>query len=233
MPRLPSFNEKDVSDKPAWIRNKDRLSRAEVREAEGIWRKRLRSLQSVDDLVANLVNAITQTGQGDETYIVFTSDNGYMMWKHRVRSKGAPYKESMGFPFLVRGPGVPHGKVDSSLVANIDLAPTIAKWTGSDVPETDGHSFAPIFTSPGYVHRQRLLVEFEASHPYYGIRTRDNRLYVEYWNGDKEYYELADDPYENRSGHRGLAKRDEMNELADHLQNLKPCVGNACRIGSL
>lgn len=230
MPRPPSFNELNVSDKPAWIRARDRLDGLGVREAQKKWRQRLRALQSVDGLVAKLHRALSETGQLSNTYIVFASDNGYMLWRHRVYSKGAPYRESMGVPFLVRGPGVQAGRVDTSLVANIDLAPTIAEWTGSRIPKVDGHSFAPLFTDASYTHRKQLLVEFYSSHPYSGVRTTDNHLYVEYENGDKEYYELSHDPYEINSEHEKPKNREEIANLKAKLDALKSCAEDTCRI---
>ncbi len=72
------MNEKNISDKPAWLRREGRLSRGEKKWAEDIYRKRLASLQSVDDMIAALIDELRETGQLDNTYLVFTSDNGFL-----------------------------------------------------------------------------------------------------------------------------------------------------------
>ncbi len=73
--------------------------------------------------------------------IVFTADNGYSYFRHRVPAKGAPYKECINVPFFVRGPEAPSGAVLSHMVSNLDLAPTICEWTDTPPPEgIDGTS---------------------------------------------------------------------------------------------
>src|SRR5262249_10350135 len=104
-PRPPSFNEPDVSDKPAWVRDRPPLSQQQI---NGIDRPlRLQSMLPVQDLVENLVRALQQTGQLQNTYIVFTSGNGYHLGQHRLSpGKQAPYEEDIRVPLIARGPGV-------------------------------------------------------------------------------------------------------------------------------
>jgi N-acetylglucosamine-6-sulfatase len=90
MPKPPSFNERDVSDKPSWIRHLPHLGPNEVGEAQKYWRQRQRALQSVDDLLGNLVGALADTNQLKDTYVVYASDNGYLLYRYRVEGKGAP-----------------------------------------------------------------------------------------------------------------------------------------------
>jgi len=118
MPQPPSFNETDVSDKPSWISSKPRLGPEKVSKSEEYWRQRQRALQSVDDLVGNLVGALADTNQLENTYVVYTSDNGYLLYRHRVKEKGVPYEESIGVPLIVRGSGVPRGETRGQIVAN-------------------------------------------------------------------------------------------------------------------
>ncbi len=109
-----------VSDKPSWISSKPRLGPEKVSKTEEYWRQRQRALQSVDDLVGNVVRALADTNQLENTYVVYTSDNGYLLYCHRVKGKGAPYEESIGVPLIVRGPGVPRGETRGQIVANTD-----------------------------------------------------------------------------------------------------------------
>jgi arylsulfatase A-like enzyme len=188
MPKPPSFNERDVSDKPSWVRRLPRLGSKGVSEAQKYWRERQRALQSVDDLVGNVVAALADTNQLNDTYVVFASDNGYLLYRHRVKSKGAPYEESIGVPLIVRGPGVAHGEVRTQIVANTDWAPTIANWAGVKPPEfVDGTSFSGALRANPPAWRKRLLIEwFHSDRAFHGVRTSDNRTYVRYESQERE-----------------------------------------------
>jgi N-acetylglucosamine-6-sulfatase len=71
---------------------------------------RVESLQAVDDLVTTVVRKLGEQRMLSNTYIVFTSDNGFHHGEHRIqRDKGRPYEESARVPLVVRGPGVAAG----------------------------------------------------------------------------------------------------------------------------
>ena len=130
LPKLSSFNEADVSDKPQWVRNKPLLSPTAVSNLTIFYRKRLRALQSLDEMVGRLVNALRATGKLSNTYIVLTSDNGIYLGEHRLQAKGAAYNASPRVPLLIHGPGVPRGVTRPRMALNNDLAPTFASWAG-------------------------------------------------------------------------------------------------------
>ena len=120
LPRPPSFDEGDVSDKPAWVRNKPQLTSTQISDMTKFYRNRLRALQSVDDMVGGLVGALRDTGELSNTYLVFTSDNGIHLGEHRLpiwvalnQEKGTAYEEAIHVPLLVRGPSVPQGATRS------------------------------------------------------------------------------------------------------------------------
>ena len=145
-PRPPNFDEADVSDKPNYIRLRPKLSARNLAEIEKQYRLRLQSLQAVDDLIENVVNTLKQTGQLDNTYIFFTSDNGYHLGNHRqVTGKVAPYEEEIRVTMIARGPGIPAGKTLDHLTGNIDLAPTFAELANAKTPDfVDGRSLVPL-----------------------------------------------------------------------------------------
>jgi arylsulfatase A-like enzyme len=227
MPKPPSFNERDVSDKPRWVRNQPLLDAQGVKHVEEYWRKVQRSLQSVDDLVGEAVASLSATGQLENTYVVYASDNGYLFHRHREEGKGAPYEEAIGVPLIVRGPGVPRGAVRTQLVANTDWAPTIAAWAGVTPPDfVDGRSFAPLLSqNPPEAWRERLLMEFFMGlREFRGMRTSDGRVYVEYLEtGEKEYYDLDDDPYQLENSYPELGAEAKQ-ALAEQLGALKGCA---------
>lgn len=161
-PRPPSYNEGDVSDKPQWVRQLPPLSDAEQANLDGLYRKRIQTLQSVDDLIERVIGALQMAGALDNTYIVFSSDNGFHLGEHReTAGKQAPYEENIRVPMIVRGPGVAAGKTVDALVGNVDFAPTFAAWGGATVPDfVDGRSFAPLIGNGTPADwRQAFLIE--------------------------------------------------------------------------
>lgn len=146
-PRTPSFNEGDVSDKPEWLSSRSSLRPPQIRQIDELYRKRLQSLQSVDEMIASLVDTLRANGQLDRTYIVFNSDNGFHLGQHRLTpGKQTAYDEDIRVPLIVRGPGVPAGRTATAIAMNIDLAPTFAAIAGAVVPDfVDGRSLLPLF----------------------------------------------------------------------------------------
>jgi len=236
-PRVPSFDEEDVSDKPAWVRQAGRLRRRQQTALDEQYRRRLQSLLALDDLVETVIAELARRGRLDGTYVFFTSDNGFFQGEHRIlQGKAAAYEESVRVPLIVRGPGLPAGARRPHLVANIDLAPTLAEIAGATVPGdlVDGRSLAPLLGREPPAEdawRRELLLDLwpegDAGVPeYHALRTRD-RLYVEYATGERELYDLAADPYQllNLYG----PGRTEIPSLAARLAALKACAGRACR----
>ena len=146
-PRPPSFNEEDISDKPSPIREAKRISVEEASNIDDYYRKRLESLLAVDEMVAALVEELEAAGELENTYIFFTSDNGWQQGEHRIRSgKNRAYEESARVPLYVRGPGIPAGSKTEKLALNTDLAPTFAELAGASFP-ADGRSLKPLLSS--------------------------------------------------------------------------------------
>jgi arylsulfatase A-like enzyme len=236
-PRTPNFNEADIGDKPRWYRdNLPLLSASELTSLDGVYKRRIETLQAVDDLLERLLLALDDAKELGNTYLFFTSDNGYMSGNHRFPSgKDAPYEESIRIPLLVRGPGVPVTLPHD--VANIDLAPTLAELGQAQAPGfVDGRSLAPLLTAaptPQASWRQDLLLEHEPNDPaglpaWFALRTAREK-YVDYpANAEEEYYDLANDPFETESRHRSLdpAKR---TQLRSRIEQLRGCAGAACR----
>jgi N-acetylglucosamine-6-sulfatase len=164
LPHPPSFDEKDISDKPGWLSDNPPLSVEQKVYMEELHRKRLQSMLAVDDMVGELVEALRDSGELDNTYIVFTSDNGFHLGQHRLGAgKWTPYEEDIRVPLIVRGPGVPEGRTLQHMVLNNDLAPTIADLAGADTPPfVDGRSLKPLLTDdppPLRDWRKRFAIE--------------------------------------------------------------------------
>ena len=225
-PRLASFNESDVSDKPSSIRSLALLSQNQIAQMDTLHERRVESLQSVDELVEAVVNKLQNVGALDNTYVVFTSDNGYHHGEHRIiLSKGKPYEESIRMPLIVRGPGVQAGTTTNKLTLNTDFFPTFTDLAGVTTPEyVDGRSLRPVLQGSATSWRTAILLEPRSS--IYGIRTSDDRKYIEYGGNFKELYELKEDPYELNNSH---AANSSSADLSTRLQALKDCASMTCR----
>jgi N-acetylglucosamine-6-sulfatase len=235
LPRPSSFNEADVSDKPQWVKNKPRLSSTQISDMTQFYRKRLRALQSVDEMVARLVDTLSATGELSNTYIVLTSDNGIYLGEHRLTEKAAAYNAAPRVPLLIRGPGVPPGATRPQMALNNDLAPTFASWAGvTPPPFVDGRSLSPLLrSSPSSSWRTAFLVEHRRSPeefgyvkaiPNYSALRTDRYNYVEYATGEKELYDLNADPFELTNIYNS-APQTLRSELKARLKELKKCTG--------
>lgn len=162
-PRPPSFNESDVSAKPTWVKDRPLLDGQEIKNLDELYRERARSMLAVDEMIGTLVDRLKATGKLDNTYLVFSSDNGFHMGEHRLRAgKYTPYEEDIHVPLVIRGPKVPAGEVISQLTMNIDLAPTFGAIAGADVPSfVDGRSLLPLLGEATYGGAWRTAVLYE------------------------------------------------------------------------
>ncbi len=157
-----SFNEADIADKPQALQ-REPLTADEIARLEQQERDRLESLMAVDEAVEGILAALQEANRLDTAYIVFTSDNGWLLGQHRYVGKGVPYEEAIRVPMLVRGPGVPAGFTNPLLVANIDLAPTFAELASVQAPDfVDGRSLTETFAG-GASGREALLMEIFGS----------------------------------------------------------------------
>ncbi len=237
LPRPPSFNEADVSDKPDVIRNLALLNEGQIAALETLYRRRLQCLQSIDDMLETIVNALDETGQLDNTYIVYSSDNGHHLGEHRMPAgKDTAYEEDIRVPMAVRGPGVPKGARIEAMVLNGDLAPTAAAMAGIEPPDfVDGRSFLPLFEDPDQPWRQSFLVqrvgleadELMSVDSFIGLRTHDH-TYVEYGGGEHELYDLEKDPYQLDNIAK-TADPELLKDLRAHTESLAVCEAEGCR----
>lgn len=250
LPRPPSFDETDVSEKPAFIRRLPPLNQKQIDYLAYEYRRRIASLQSVDDMVERVVSTLLDTEQLDNTYVIYSSDNGFHMGQHRlIAGKDTPYEEDIRVPMVMRGPGVPAGQRIDAIVGNIDLAPTIAEIAAAETPDfVDGRSFLPLLQDPERPWREAYLIErrrleeqlvrqskyngltpeeLDQAAVFNGIHTRD-LVYVEYGSGERELYDLRADPFQ-LDNTVDDADPELVAALSDRLAALVGCTGDRCR----
>jgi N-acetylglucosamine-6-sulfatase len=159
--RSQGFNEGNVNDKPRFIREAPYLSLNDIHTYRVYYQKALESLRSVDEGVKLIVDTLGGLHRLRNTYIVFTSDNGFFYGEHRLTGgKFIAYEPATHLPLLIRGPGIKPGTSTGELAANIDLAPTILELAGAEADKSiDGRSLVPYMKDPALRSRRPLLFE--------------------------------------------------------------------------
>jgi len=234
MPRPPSFNEANMYDKPQVVADRPRINGEFAAGIEENWRQEIETLMGVDEGVEQIVEALRRNGELDNTLLVYMSDNGYMHGEHRaLAEKVLPYEESIRVPLVMRGPGIPRGRVDRRLVDNVDVPATILDAT--DVAPgrvLDGRSLLELLADPGAEWGRDILIEngngANGVPAYRGIRTYRFKYVEHRTTGEYELYDLDNDPYELHSmdGFARYAK--VQRDLKAALRTLVSCVGVDC-----
>jgi arylsulfatase A-like enzyme len=205
--RPPNYDERDVTDKPAFIRkDRDRLTKKKRRAIDRFRIRQYQTLLSADQAVGQLIKTLKETGELENTVIFYLSDNGLAWGENRWSSKKVAYESSIRIPFVVRYDGLNarSGTDQSHMVLNIDVAPTIVDLTGTRAPAMDGQSIVPLLEGSAEDWRSDFLIEHMAKKktqppPTYCAVRSERYLYVYYATGEEELYNLERDPGELRN----------------------------------
>lgn len=247
LPKAPSFNRFGY-DEPSWLRSFPIMRQPRINALERMWKKRLRSSESIADSVDALVASLDATGRRSDTLIMVTSDNGYHLGMRRMpRGKRTPYRDDAMLPMVLIGPGIPQGATVDAMTSTVDIAPTLLELMKGSTPEwLDGRSWVPLLSGQAgkadspQPWRTGVLTEslsvadpndpdFERYQPPRFRALRTNRwFYVTYENGEVELYDRAFDPYEMVN----LASRADpalLQALNEQTQALAACAGPTCR----
>ena len=245
LPRPPSFNEADVSDKATDVtKHTPPLTNAQINQLQLDYEGRGGSLRAVDDKVGRMVKTLHHSGQLADTVIVFTSDNGWMQGEHRIPGdKFLPYEESLGVPLIFRGPGIARGRRINRQVANIDIAPTLAALARVKARrQMDGISLVPTLRGRRKPPKRALAVEaprplFEGAipqntwdRPYMGVRTQRYTYVVYTETSEEELYDRRADPYELTNVAQNPAYAGVRAHLSALTQRLHVCRGRGCLV---
>lgn len=231
MPKNPSFDEADVSDKNALVRRRPLLAPYVQRELQEVWEQRQEAIRSVDANVARLIATLRRTGQLGNTVVVFTSDNGYDLGDHRkVDGKMSPYRSSTSVPLAIRGPGFPAGARPTMPVQTVDVTATIARLARAHplLPQ-DGVSIAGAAHRPA-AHRDRVtLLRQYLGMRYAGAHTRNfTYLRVHDGLGTEELYDHRVDRWETTNLAGRPAYAGVLAELRAQTTALARCSGASC-----
>jgi N-acetylglucosamine-6-sulfatase len=240
LPKPPSFNEAQVSDKNEWVRQLPLLNPTQIEMMQRLYRNRLRVMEGVDEMLGAVVSQLRAQGELENTYIFFSSDNGFHMGEHRfIQGKETAYQEDIAVPMIVRGPGVPAHVTRQQLVLNQDLAPTFADIANASVPNfVDGRSFLPVLGDhPPDAWRSGFLVQaritekrLQLTMPMpqnFALRTARYE-YIDYPSGKDELYDMDRDPYQLHSIYASPPEG-VLAQMRTQLRSLQGCASEECR----
>ncbi|KAG6907811.1 hypothetical protein DXG01_007293 [Tephrocybe rancida] len=238
VPRTEHFNPDEPSG-VSWIRNLPKQDNATIEYNDHFYRQRLRSLQGVDELVDNLVTRLEDAGLIDNTYIIYTSDNGYHIGQHRLPpGKTCGFEEDIRVPLFIRGPGVPAGREAEAVTTHIDLAPTIFDLAGIPLRDDFDGTPLPVVKNSKDVRHEHVTVEYWGyglgegiksavgpgnipiflNNTYKSVRLLGEgyNFYYSIWcNNEHEFYDLNEDPYQSDNLYPSTGEATDP-ELLDH-----------------
>ncbi|KAJ4291443.1 hypothetical protein N0V88_006037 [Collariella sp. IMI 366227] len=255
IPRTPNFNP-DAPSGASWVRKLPQLGADNVAFNDHFYRQRLRALQGVDELVAGVVEKLAEHGLLEDTYIIYTTDNGYHIGQHRLQpGKECGFEEDINIPLIVRGPGVPKGEVTEVVTTHVDLAPTIlgiagapsrADFDGEAIPLAKAELEEAVKSRHEHVtgklfrdDEKRLTL----NNTYKALRIiggggKYNFYYSVWCSNEHELYDLKTDPYQLNNLLHSSAKRPKtllgvpfdkvIARLDALLFVLKSCKGQTC-----
>jgi arylsulfatase A-like enzyme len=190
-----------------------------------------------------ILAALDQTVQLANTYIFFTSDNGYLHGEHRLRKKDQPYWESSEVPFFVRGPGI-RRDTRAALVNHTDFMPTACALAGIlySTLDVDGRSMAYGLVSGNFSGwRKRMLITGSqdtgpqmnpggAHNPSgrWWLLREGSMAFILHENGTKELYWLKSDPHQLHNKRR-KAKQSLINRLTVKTKAMRAAEGESRR----
>jgi N-acetylglucosamine-6-sulfatase len=143
-----------------WIKNLPKLNDTVIEYNDEFQRSRLRALQSVDEGLDDLFKILAESGELENTYIFYTTDNGYHLSQHRmVAGKECGYDTDIHIPLIVRGPGIAIGHTTAAVTSHTDLAPTILELAGASRDDFDGLSI-PLYEKDDTRKTEHINVEY-------------------------------------------------------------------------
>jgi N-acetylglucosamine-6-sulfatase len=247
-PRTAAFDAAPDANAPQWLKSHRALSPADIAGIDRDFRKRAQSVLAVDQMIGELQAAVAALGEADNTYFVFSSDNGYHMGEHRLMpGKMTAFDTDIRVPLIITGPGVPAGVTLDDIAENIDLCPTFSELAGlTPAPTIDGRSLVRLLHGEKVADwRTVALVEHHGpvtdrtdpdlpgmrsgNPPSYEAMRSATSVYVEYANGEREYHDLTTDLDELHNTYASLPDETKAS-LHAALTALSTCQGaQACR----
>ncbi|KAF7196133.1 Arylsulfatase [Pseudocercospora fuligena] len=215
VPRTPHFNPANPHG-VSWISRLPEQNETNIAFNDHFYRQRLRSLQAVDEMIGELFKRLEDARVLDDTYVFFSTDNGYHIGQHRLQpGKQCPFEEDINIPFMVRGPGIAKGATTNLVTTHTDLAPTFLKLAGGEGRADFDGQLIPLHNAVEQESGRTEHVNVESwgvimsegdhgqvlypNHTYKALRVIAagySLLYTVWCSGEHELYDLVRDSYE-------------------------------------
>lgn len=249
LPQPPSFNEEDVSDKPAWLQRMAQMPPAQVDCIQKRYWRRLEVMRGVDDLVGYIMQMLESTNTLENTVIIFAGDNGLLDGQHRFPEKLPAYEDGIRVPLVIRTRTSSQPTRISRTVLTMDLAPTIAQFAGvTPGHAVDGRSLVALMENADGPWRRMFLFEhgpgytgtpipgYSPPPDYFALRTdlTAPRLFLQYVAVAEgvagEYYDMAVDPFQLQNLFARSDRQTEISTLKQWLAAMRSCGGGFCQV---
>ena len=207
----------------------------------------LRCGATIDEGIGRILQTLEEEGLSRNTVVIYVSDQGFFLGEHGFYDKRLMYEESLRMPFVIRYPKeIPMGTRNSDMILNIDFAALLADYAGASVPNlSQGRSFrknlvgnTPTDWRQDVYYRYWTQNQIRPAH--FGIRNDSYKLIFFY--GDRlemtgsenasttpawEFYDLKNDPHENRNAYKDPAYQDIIREMKKRLIEIRESVGDS------
>lgn len=248
------LNDDPLPGSPYFIRRNAPLTGEMKNEIRTRYANEVTALRGVDEGIGRVIGSLRKKGLLDDTYVIFTSDNGFFHGEHRISyGKYLPQEPSSRQPFIARGPGIPRGRASRALGSNLSIASTVLKMTGTPGSgPRDGRPLLSNLKFPKLATKVPVLLEgfngrgldtpelfLDGS----GNQTPNQAVvlnyhgfvagqwkYVNYSYGDEELYDISADPGEAHN----LVKWPKYSRIVKWARSLDGqlagCSGATCRV---
>jgi arylsulfatase A-like enzyme len=188
-------------------------------------------IRQVDEEIKRLLRYLEEKGLDEKTLIVLTSDHGEEFLEHDGVLHGrTQYQEVLRVPLIFSGPGVPQGLRITEPVSLVDVAPTVTSLLGVSFPAVDGTDFSSLWKGKDGEGETELYIFSEADHNnededmFRSVRQGQFKLIVDRRTGEKEMYNLDEDPgeTENIADEQPKIRQRLIERLEEHLDESMP-----------
>ena len=257
IPDSKNFNP-DKASGASWVKDLKKHDDDVVKYFHSYYRARLQALQAVDELVDRVIDRLRHHNELDNTYIIYSSDNGFHIGQHRLPpGKRCPYEEDINIPLIIRGPQVARGAKSHLATSHTDIVPTILHWAGVEAPKDLDGKVIPTSQQPdslaGWEHTQvehwgigkkpRNKHYKRPFSTYKAVRVMGegyNLFYSIWCTNEHEVYDMVTDPaqmenlYDKHNanikiGGQNVGLKQLVTRLDTLLLVLKDCKGQECR----
>lgn len=232
---------------PEWLAALPAMKSALKTDLQNRYVLRLQDMASIDEMLGAVRAKLAVSGMAANTYVIFTSDNGYHMGEFNLRpGKMTPFDFDANAPLIIVGPGITPGSTSDALVQNIDFAATFADMSGAAPMANDGRSLVPLFSGGPWTRQQAVIEHHEiplsptdpdydpqiagdqyapGEPPSYTAMRGKTWLYVAYETGEVSYYDMTTDANQLHNVAAGMTP-ERAADLDAAAAAIATCAGN-------